>query len=67
MSVTDDTIAELERTLSKLKDYRAAVMTGDTHTYQRPEHAAACRATMDLTRQLAIFRRTPTMFGSKPK
>ncbi|MCK9576495.1 MAG: hypothetical protein M0R51_11280 [Clostridia bacterium] len=47
------TIGETERFLEKLKDYEKY---GDA--WGSPESAAASRASMDLTKQLARFRGT---------
>ena len=48
MTLTDATIAELERTITRLVTYRDKVAG--------PDHATALRATMDATRILARWR-----------
>lgn len=65
MSVTQNTIDELERTLRRVVQYRDEAKDGRT---TGPSHALAMRATMDLTRQLALFRATPIFWkAGEPK
>ena len=56
MSITDEVIRELNRTLQRMVEYRGADLSGG----QTVEHAAAYRASMDLTRALAKWRGAPS-------
>jgi len=50
---TDRLIQELERTLCRLREFHSS------RGYDSASHAAAARATMDLTRELAAWRKIP--------
>lgn len=56
MSVTDRTIAEMERTIHALIAYRDTAKEGG---FSGKEHAAAFRATLDCASQLLLWRDAP--------
>lgn len=58
MSVTDDTIGELERAIRRLQQYRDVAKESDHYNAGR-EHGDASRATMDASRMLVRWRQTP--------
>jgi len=59
MSTTDDLLRELDRTKSKLALYKASIESPTYPWTYHAEHAAAKRATMDLTKLLAKWRQMP--------
>jgi hypothetical protein len=57
LAALDAAIAEAERFLSAAKKACVSMRDESTCPYYNPDHAAAKRASMDLTRALAAFRR----------
>ena len=56
MTMTDELLAELTRTTKALKAYSDQAAGGPPD----PRHAAAARATLDLSKKLAAWRRAPS-------
>lgn len=63
MSVTQAVLMEMERCRKALLVYQERANRGDA--YGTREHAAASRATLDLTRLLAKWRKTPVDFNKE--
>lgn len=55
--MTKELIAEMERCLAALRTYQRSYVAGNGSP--NTTHAAAVRATMDVTRHLARWRQTP--------
>jgi len=68
MKKTTKLLAELERCRNAMQEYEKSYdgLGEDEFICQNPYHAAAKRATMDLTRTLAEWRKAWTM-GKGPK
>lgn len=64
MTVTNDTIWELERCLRAMRAYKTAAEDPEVYSTGK-EHAAAKRASMDATRALTKWRQTWTTYASQ--
>lgn len=58
MTITNDLVSEMDRCLRALKAYQQSCKDGSFQWTSNPAHAAAMRATMDVTRSLTVWRHT---------